>query len=93
MLVMVKSSPDSTEGKRGLILARDMAADVVLLQNAVYAAQRGRLKGIRRAVYAVDEDLKLRGIHPDSIGSRIKQIGYDDLVDLMLSQDNVIGVF
>jgi sulfur relay protein TusB/DsrH len=93
MLVMVKSSPDSTEGKRGFILARDMAADVVLLQNAVYAAQRGRLEGMPGAVYALDEDLKLRGIHPDSTGNGIKRIEYDDLVDLMLAQDNVLGAF
>jgi hypothetical protein len=36
MLVIVKSAPDTADGKRGIKLARDMAADLVLLQDGVF---------------------------------------------------------
>jgi len=38
MLVIVKSTPDTPEGKRGIKLAIDITANVVLIQNAVYFA-------------------------------------------------------
>jgi sulfur relay protein TusB/DsrH len=93
MLVMVKSSPDSTEGKRGIKLAMDTAADLILIQNAVYFSQKKKLESFGGTAYALDEDMRLRGISPDSTGSKIREINYDKLVDLMVKEEKVFGAF
>jgi sulfur relay protein TusB/DsrH len=93
MLVMVKSSPDSTEGKRGIKLAMDMDADLILIQNAVYFSQKKRLESFCGTAYALDEDMRLRGISSGSTGSKIREIDYDKLVDLMMKEEKVFGAF
>lgn len=91
MLVIIKSSHDTSEGKRAVKLARDMAADICLIQNAVYFAQRDRLEGFCGTAYVLDEDSRVRGIM--DIEKGIKKIDYDGLVDLMVEEDKVMGVF
>jgi sulfur relay protein TusB/DsrH len=93
MLVMIKSSPDSTEGKRGIKLAMDMAADLILMQNAVYFSQGKRLNSFGRTAYALGEDMRLRGIRSDLTESKIREIDYDKLVDLIMKEEKVFGAF
>lgn len=93
MLVIVKSAPDTTDGKRGIKLARDMAADVVLLQNGIYFAQRERLEGFCGTAYVLDDDVRLRGLKNDEIEKDIKRLDYGSLVDLMAGEDKVVGMF
>ncbi len=93
MLVIVKSAPDTMDGKRGIKLARDMAADVVFLQNGVYFAQKERLEGFCGAAYVLDDDVRLRGLRGDEIEKDIKRLDYDGLVDLMAGEDKVVGMF
>ena len=52
MLVMIKSAPDTTDGALGLTLAKESGADLVLLQNGVYFAQKERLGS--RGIMAFD---------------------------------------
>ena len=91
MLVLLKSAPDTNEANRGLRAARDLSADLVLTQNSVYIAGRGALEGLAGSVYAIDEDLRLRGIQ--DIPESVKRIGYDELVDLMAGGEKVVGMF
>lgn len=93
MLVIIKSSPDTPEGKRGFKLARDMASDMVLLQNGVYFAQRERFEGFCGKVYIIEEDMRLRGIKDDEVLKDAIKIDYDGLVDLMAEEEKVIGMF
>lgn len=93
MLVIVKSSPDTADGKRAVKLARDMAADICLIQNAVYFAQKERLEGFCGTAYVLDEDSKLRGLNDEEIGKNIKKLDYDGLVDLMVENEKVVGMF
>jgi sulfur relay protein TusB/DsrH len=93
MLVIVKSAPDTTEGKRGVQLARDMAADICLIQNAVYFAQKENLKGFRGTAYILEEDCKLRGLKDEEIEKNLTGLNFDSLVDLMADHDKVIGMF
>jgi len=93
MLVIVKSAPDTTDGKRGIKLARDMAADVVLLQNGVYFAQKERLEGFCGTAYVLDDDVRLRGLKNDEIEKDIRRLDYGSLVDLIASEDKVAGMF
>jgi sulfur relay protein TusB/DsrH len=93
MLVIIKNAPDTPEGKRGIKLARDMAADLFLIQNGVYFAQEERLEGFCGNTYALEDDLKLRGIKGSGIEKSIKEISYDSFVDLMDDEDKVVGMF
>lgn len=92
MLVIVKSAPDTSEGKRGVQLARDMAADIVLIQNGVYYAQKGRKEAFSGRAYVLDEDMKLRGISPDMTRAGVKGIDYEGLVDLIAENEKVVGM-
>jgi len=94
MLVIIKSAPDTPEGERGLRLAYDMSADVVLLQNAVYFSQGQKLGdiGFTGKTYVLEDDRLLRGLKTDE-SRNIQDINYDALVDLMTESDKVIGMF
>jgi sulfur relay protein TusB/DsrH len=93
MLVIVKSAPDIPEGKRGLKLARDMAADLILLQNGIHFAQKERLDGFSGTVYVLDDDIRLRGLKDEEIQKDVNRLSYDGLVDLMANEDKVAGMF
>jgi sulfur relay protein TusB/DsrH len=93
MLVMVKSAPDTADGKRGIKLARDMAADVVLIQNGVYFAQLERLEGFCGTAYVLDDDARLRGLKDNEIEKGITKLNYGSLIDIMAEADKVVGMF
>jgi sulfur relay protein TusB/DsrH len=93
MIVIVKSAPDTPDGLRGVTLATDAAADLVLLQNAVYFAQKERLGAFPGSVYVLDDDKRLRGVRDAELAETVKTIGYDRLVDLMMTNDKVVGLF
>lgn len=93
MLLLVKNSADTTEGKRALKLATDLEADLVLLQNGIYLARNESLKNFNRSIYILGEDMRLRGItlEGDSLDARV--IDYDGLINLMIDHEKVIGIF
>ncbi len=93
MLTIIKSSPDTPEGMRGFKLARDMASDIVLLQNGVYLAQRERFEGFCGRVYIIEEDMRLRGLQNEEILKDAIIIDYDELIDLMMEEENTVGMF
>ncbi len=95
MLVIIKSAPDTPEGKRGVKLARHMSADIVLLQNGVYFIQKERLEdlGFYRTAYVLEDDKRLRGLKDNDNHKNIKDINYDSLVDLMAGSDKIVGMF
>jgi sulfur relay protein TusB/DsrH len=93
MLVIIKSGPDTPEGKRGLKLARDLAADVVLIQNGVYFAQKDNLEGFCGRAFVVDEDCRFRGLDESALEKDISRIDYDELVDAIVGEDRVLGIF
>jgi sulfur relay protein TusB/DsrH len=93
MLLIIKSAPDTAEGKRAIKLANDMSADICLMQSAVYFSQRERLKGFSGTVYVIDEDRKLRGLKDEEIVPEIRKIDYEGLVELMAEKKKVIGIF
>jgi sulfur relay protein TusB/DsrH len=93
MITIIKSSPDTPEGKRGFKLARDMASDMVLLQNGVYFAQRERFEGFCGKVYILEEDMRLRGLRDEEILKDAIKIDYDRLIDIMAEEDKVVGMF
>lgn len=93
MLVIVKSAPDTADGERGVKLARDVAADLVLLQNGVYFAQKERPGDYCSTAYVLDDDKRLRGIKDAEMEENMKIVNYDKLIDLMTENDKVIEMF
>ncbi len=93
MLVLIRSGPDTSEGRRGLRLARDMAADIVLIQNGVYFALDELLDGYCGTAYAIAEDMDMRDIRKDEVPGGLKRIGWDELLELMAEDGKVTGMF
>ena len=93
MIVLVKSAPDTTDGQRGVALAKDGNADIVLLQNGVYFAQKERLGAFAGTVYILDDDKRLRGLKDSEMDTRAKVVNYDALTDLMTGGRKVVGMF
>ncbi len=87
MLFLIAGAPDTQEFKTAFRMAKDVNADICLLQNAVYAARNSDDNNM----YALSDDMKLRGIHEDEISCR--PIDYGQLVDLMTDSDKVVGIF
>ena len=93
MLVVVKSSPDTSEGKRGVEIAKDLKADLVLIQNGVYFVGERGMEDFPGKVYALDGDLRLRGVRTDTQDALVRPLEYHAFVDLMVRADKVIGIF
>jgi len=93
MLVIIRSAPDTVDGRRGIALARDMAANICLIQNAVSFAHKNRFEGFCGTVYVLDEDCRLRGLKRDELVTDVIEVDYDSLVDLMARDEKVIGIF
>jgi len=87
MLFLISSAPDTKEFKTAYKMAKDMNADVCLLQSAVYASRSLNDSSLRVML----DDLQLRGIREDEITG--KPIDYGGLMDLMASSDKVVGMF
>jgi sulfur relay protein TusB/DsrH len=90
---MIKSAPDTSDGAIGLTLAKEGGADLVLLQNGVYFAQKDRLGALPGAVYVLDDDKRLRGLKDSEMDARVKTIGYDALTDIVTGGEKVVGMF
>ena len=93
MLVMIKSAPDTTDGMLGLTLAREGGADLVLLQNGVYFAQKERLGMFTGTVYVLGDDKRLRGLKDSEMDVRAKTIDYDKLTDIITGDEKIVGMF
>ena len=94
MIIVVKSGPDTTDGRRGIAVARSEGAALILIQNAVAFAQT-ELSGSAGpgATYVLENDLRLRGFNPEDLDERIQRIGYPEFVDLVTAADKVVGTF
>jgi sulfur relay protein TusB/DsrH len=94
MIVVVKSGPDTTDGKRGITLARSAGAALILIQNAVAFAHTQMAGNTGPGTtYALEDDLRLRGLTAKNLDERIVRIGYPELVDLLTGADKVVGAF
>ena len=88
MLFLFSSAPDTKEFKTAYKMAKDMNAEICLLQNAVYAADNS---ADNQAHYALSDDLALRGIDKNTVTAKV--IDYSQLIDIMTGTDKVVGLF
>ena len=87
MLFLISSAPDTKEFKTAYKLAKEMKADICLLQNAVYASRKTNDNNI----YVLRDEIQLRGIGENEISGKL--IDYGELIDLMTGTDKVAGMF
>jgi sulfur relay protein TusB/DsrH len=87
MLFLISSTPDSKEFKTAFRLAKDLNAEICLLQNAVYASRNLNDTGL----YVLRDELKLRGVNENEVSGKL--IDYGQLVDLMVKAEKVVGLF
>ncbi len=87
MLFLISSAPDTNEFKTAYKLAKDMDAEICLLQNAVYASRNLN----DSSLYVLRDEIQLRGINENEISGKL--IDYSQLIDLMTDTDKVAGFF
>ncbi len=87
MLFLISSAPDTKEFKTAYKLAKDMDAEICLLQNAVYASRNLN----DSSLYVLRDEMHLRGINENEVAG--KTIDYSQLIDLMTDTDKVVGLF
>ncbi len=87
MLFLISSAPDTNEFKTAYKLAKDMDAEICLLQNAVYASRNLN----DSSLYVLRDEIQLRGINENEISGKL--IDYSQLMDLMTDTDKVAGFF
>ncbi len=87
MLFLISSAPDTKEFKTAYKLAKELNAEICLLQSAVYASRHID----DSSLYVLRDEMQLRGINENEISG--KTIGYHRLIDLMTETDNVVGFF
>ena len=96
MLHTVNKSPFEKNSLRTCFRLAEAGSDVLLLEDAVYAAQRGtafeeevsRMLE-RMSIYVLGPDLEARGLTPGSLIPGLELIDYDGFVDLAVSNDSV----
>ncbi len=89
-MIIIKSSPDTPEARQALDLAKSMNVDICLIQNGVYLADKEECGDIAGNVYALSEDMALRGLKPTG---NVRSIDYDELIDIMNGSNKVMGMF
>jgi sulfur relay protein TusB/DsrH len=87
MLFLISSAPDTKEFKTAYKMAKDINAEICLLQNAVYASRNSDDNGL----YLLRDDMQLRGINENDVSGEL--IDYSRLVNLMTDADKVVGIF
>jgi sulfur relay protein TusB/DsrH len=87
MLFLISSAPDTREFKTAYNLAKDIGAEICLLQNAVYASRTLN----DNVIYLLRDEMQLRGINENEVSGKI--IDYSQLIDLMTNTDKVVGIF
>jgi sulfur relay protein TusB/DsrH len=87
MLFLISSAPDTKEFKTAYKLAKNLSAKICLLQNAVYASKNLKDDNL----YVLHDEINLRSINEDEVGGKI--INYEQLIDLMINADKVVGLF
>jgi sulfur relay protein TusB/DsrH len=88
MLVIIKSGPRNAETRKRLELARDLAADILLLEDGVQLASGGSLQEFCGTAHALDEDIRLRGLKDVDKGVRVISRGQ---LEELLSKEEKIG--
>ncbi|VFM94872.1 MAG: tRNA 2-thiouridine synthesizing protein B [Candidatus Kentron sp. G] len=96
MLHVVNKSPfEKTSLDSCLVYAKERAA-ILLIEDAVYAALKGTAfaEKVKTAlkickVYALEPDIKARGMDVAKVIDGVELVGYGEFVDLAATYDNV----
>lgn len=88
MIVLIRTGPDDVRSAAALKLARERAADVALMDEAVWMARPDGLGGFCGTAYAVAEHIQERGIMHVERGVRV--IDLAQMVLMLAEEDTVV---
>lgn len=96
MLHTVNKSPFEKSSFYTCLRLAKQGSDILLIEDAVYAALKGsqiekevKLAVSKHNIYVLEPDMMARGLHPDSLITDIKLIGYAGFVELAVQNDKV----
>jgi len=93
MLVIIKSPPGSPGAQRGIDLAREEAADILLMEAAAALARKGALEGYCGTAFVLRDDLLRTGMREDEWEQSVKALSGEELSELIGQQEKVQGPF
>jgi len=96
MLHVVNKSPFEKTSLDSCLMHAKEGAAILLIEDGVYAALSGTAIADRMSaavrkckVYALEPDIKARGMDMGKVIDGIKVVGYGDFVDLTVAHDSV----
>ena len=96
MLQTVNKSPFDSHSLQTCLGLAKSGSDILLIEDAVYAAMSGtavtsmvEAAMASSTIYALEPDLKARGIGSEKMISGINLVGYDGFVELAVTNDKV----
>jgi tRNA 2-thiouridine synthesizing protein B len=96
MLHIVNKSPFEKSSLDSCLVHLKGGAAILLIEDAVYAAFKGTAfagkveSALKRSkVYALEPDIKARGIEVTKLIDGVEAVGYEGFVDLTTAYDNV----
>lgn len=93
MLVVIKSPPGSPGAERGIDLAREKAADILLVGEGAGLARKGALEGFCGTAFVLRNDLLSAGIIEGEMEQSVKALSSEELSALLGREDKVEGPF
>lgn len=91
MIVLIKSSPETEAAHRGMKVARDLAADIVLIGPAAGLARLGALDGFCGTAHALAQDIAALG--PVELERGVRIIDREELRALLEGEERFEGEF
>lgn len=94
MLHTVNKSPFEKNSLATCLRLARAGSDILLLEDAVYAALAGAATGLEQAlgahtVFVLEADMAARGIARDALIDGVRVVDYDGFVDLCAGNDSV----
>jgi sulfur relay protein TusB/DsrH len=93
VFVIIKSPPGSEGAARGIRLAREEAADLLLIGDGVRLARKDMLEGFCGAAFAHSADLRLRGVGEAELEKGVRAVSCEEFVELLAGAEKIAGPF
>jgi sulfur transfer complex TusBCD TusB component (DsrH family) len=74
-------------------LARDRAADPLLIRDGAYHVRKKTLEGFCGAAFALTKDVRERGIQEEDMEKGIRTVSADEMIELLAGAEEVAGPF
>ena len=88
MLIVIKSPPCSQEASQAIKKAAELAADIVLIEEAVRHALKDMLVGFCGTAFALEDDVSSRLPDGAELESGVKLVSAEDLQQMLAREEH-----